>query len=51
MGGKAGGGNSKKIGRNKKSCERYKMEGREAKNKARNIARDARRKQAHKNPA
>lgn len=41
---KKGGKKNRKHGRNKKSCERYKLEGREAKNKARNVAREAKRK-------
>lgn len=31
---------NRKWGRNKKFCERYRLENREAKNKARNIARE-----------
>lgn len=38
-----GGKKGRKIGRNKAFCTRYKAEDREAKNKARNIAREARR--------
>lgn len=37
---------NRKHGRNKASCARYKAENREAKNKARNIAREAKR-QSH----
>lgn len=35
---------NRKHGRNKAFCERYRAENREAKNKARNVAREARRK-------
>lgn len=37
-----GGKKNRKHGRNKKACERYRLEDRRAKNKARNIAREAR---------
>lgn len=39
-----GGKKNRKHGRNKKACQRYMLEGREVKNKARNVAREAKRK-------
>ena len=41
-------GGSKKIGRNKIKCLRYRMEGRREKNKARRIAKEARRQERFK---
>ena len=38
-----GGKKNRKHGRNKVSCARYRVENREAKNKARNVAREQRR--------
>jgi hypothetical protein len=38
-----GGGNARKIGRNKRDCERYTQQGRLAKNKARTLARHLKR--------
>jgi hypothetical protein len=38
-----GGKTNRKHGRNKVFCARYRLENREAKNKARNVAREARR--------
>ena len=35
-----GGKKNRKHGRNKKFCQRYTLEGREAKNKARNVKRE-----------
>lgn len=40
---------NRKWGRNKKSCEWYRLTNREAKNKARNIAREQRRQEANRN--
>lgn len=42
-GGRKGGG-SKKIGRNKIKCARYRGEGRREKNKARNLKKEAKKK-------
>ena len=41
---KAAGGSSRKIGRNKKKCERYRAEGRREKNRASKAKRNKRRR-------
>ncbi len=38
-------GGSKKIGRNKLKCQRYRLENRREKNKARRVAKEARRQE------